>query len=40
MYRENITPVVIELNSLEKTDALAQKLSSILKEGDLLLFTG
>ena len=40
MYKENSTPYVIELKSTEETAELAQKLSSILQEGDLLLFTG
>lgn len=40
MFNINDFCITINLNSISETEQIAQKLSSVLKKGDLLLFTG
>lgn len=40
MLREDITPIVRKMNSVEDTAALASEFAQILEKGDILLFTG
>lgn len=40
MLREDITPIVRKMNSVEDTAGLASEFAQILEKGDILLFTG